>query len=57
MTAIRIHDSLVDATAHRDGRVTVRRRAVGTSPLAIEAGGAAATLPPEAGAEVTLAAD
>ena len=57
VTAIRIHDSQIDVTARRDGSVTVRRRAAGTSPLAIEAGGAAATLPPETGAEVTLPAD
>jgi hypothetical protein len=57
VTAIRIHDSQVDVTARRDGSVTVRRRVAGTNPLAIEAGGAAATLPPEAGAEVTLPAD
>ena len=54
VTAIRIHDSQIEVTARRDGSVTVRRRAAGTSPLAIEAGGAAATLPPETGAEVTL---
>jgi len=54
VTSIRIHDSLIDVTARRDGSVTVRRRVAGTSPLAIEAGGAAAALPPEAGAEVTL---
>ncbi|MEN9665089.1 MAG: hypothetical protein RLZZ326_1452, partial [Planctomycetota bacterium] len=57
VTAIRIHDSQIDVTARRDGSVTVRRRAAGTRPLPIEARGAAATLPPEAGAEVTLPAD
>ena len=57
VTAIRIHDSQIDVTARRDGSVTVHRRGAGTTPLAIEASGAAATLPPEAGAEVTLPAD
>jgi trehalose/maltose hydrolase-like predicted phosphorylase len=55
--AIRIHDSQIDVTARRDGSVRLRRRVAGTNPLAIEAGGAAATLPPETGAEVTLPAD
>lgn len=56
VTAIRIHDSLIDVTARRDGSVTVRRRAAGKSPLGIEAGRATVTLPPGKDAEVTLQA-
>lgn len=54
VTAIRIHDSIVDVTARRDGSVTVRRRGAGTRPLAIESRGATAWLAADADAGVTL---
>jgi len=54
VTAIRIHDDLIDVTARRDGSITVRRRRAGDRPLAIEAAGKTTSLAVGADAEVTL---
>ena len=54
VTAIRIHDHLIDVTARRGGSITVRRRRAGDRPLAIEVAGETTSLAAGVDAEVTL---